>query len=426
MRGQPLPDCRARDHRRIRHPAHPLRRRGGDRFRCPRQVHRGKLQEGRPQARRHRHRRPDPDRCRGAAPQRARHRRPVRVRSRQVRRGQRRRRTRNHHGGPWLGRGGPEPGDRRHGDERRRRRRHLQDRHLPAGQGARGHGHRRGCPAARHGSGRQDRAHRGGRPHLCQGSRRRHRFRHAAFGQGCRGDRRAHDGPPDGGDRPRGASPRKRGALPPAAPRLPRQGGRGDVLGRRLRVHLWPRCHELRRSRRPGGQGRTGPRRGPGPCHPRAGRYHPRHRDRRLPVHGPGFGQHDLHRADLGRAGAQRSGDRPRVRPLRGRDLAGRGGRGDHRVPHAARSRARAPAGGSRLQLEGLGDVPPARQFLQGRHRGPARDPCPGPSAGPGERRRYRRPARPAPDRGDQAGRRRRLDRRHRAQGIRLSSTSAS
>ncbi len=102
---------------------------------------------------------------------------------------------------------------------------------------------------------------------------------------------------------------------------------RSDDLGRRVRICLWPREDELRRSRADA-RGRN-PRAHPelGQEAGQAGRRHPRHRDRRVAIHDAGERQHDLCLADGRDPGAQRARDRARHEPGRRRDRC-RDGRG--------------------------------------------------------------------------------------------------
>ena len=86
----------------------------------------------------------------------------------------------------------------------------------------------------------------------------------------------------------------------------------------------------------------------------------------------------------------------------------------------AARSQRRRAAGRGVRAVAGLGDVSAARRILPRRGRGAGERAGERPSAGAGRRWRRRRPARHSPARGNEARESRGVDRRARAQGVRL------
>ena len=196
-------------------------------------------------------------------------------------------------------------------------------------------------------------------------------------------------------------------ALAPAAHRAtarPRPDRGDHVLGRRVRVRLragrrrplatWAPliAEELRQ--RPAGRAHPGDR----------GR-HPRHGHRRLAVHHPGLGQHDLSVAAGRRAGAQHSGGDAALRLgcCRVR-AAAQVTRRDPRRLAALRPARRQRAGGDRRALGGLGDIPSHPGLLPGSGRRDAAAHRRRAPAHPGLRQRHRRPAGPALSRGADRG----------------------
>ncbi len=262
---QPLRRHHARGLLPVRHPAHALCGRGGDRRRGARRLHRAAVPERQCRSRRDRHRRADPHRRRGAPAQCPQDRRAVCTPSRQDGGGLGRRQPGDRDGRPRLGRGGaldPRQGD---GDERRRRRRHLEDRGLRRRPGDRAHRARRRRAAGVPRPERPDRAGRGSRAPV------RRRASASASSPVCRWRprRRAHWRPAwrrRCSRRCAGGSPTAGGAgLLRLDPLVHRRGDRaGHVLRRRRRIHLRPRGDDLRRSRRAAGAGNPRPGSRPG------------------------------------------------------------------------------------------------------------------------------------------------------------------
>ena len=145
---------------------------------------------------------------------------------------------------------------------------------------------------------------------------------------------RARAGGADGGSPVRGHERRiARGRRRRASAPRPAVGGcrdrAGELLRRRLRIHLRPRGADLRRSRRAAGAGNSHPRRGLGAAARTRERRHPRHRHRRVAIHHAGERQHHLRIAARGLAAAQCAGDRADLRARRRRHRLRGGGRGD-------------------------------------------------------------------------------------------------
>ena len=167
-------------------------------------------------------------------------------------------------GRPRLGRGGtldPRQGD---GDERGRGRRHLEDRGLRRRPGHRADRARRRRASGVPRPGWQDRARRGSRAPLRRRARHQPRARSAACARGGARIGGRHGGGAVRGDARASAGGRRRRAAA-ARSAVDRRGDRaGHVLGRRRRIHLWPRGNDLRRSRRGAGAGNPDPGRRPG------------------------------------------------------------------------------------------------------------------------------------------------------------------
>ena len=190
--------------------------------------------------------------------------------------------------------------DKADGDERRRRRRHLEDRDLRRRQGGRrsppSMSARGSSASMRDGT---HRAARGGRPAL----RRRARASRSKLGDtlaptsGARA-RRAH-----GGSAVRGHAGRRRrraAARPAAARSADRIAARSTqvTFSGGVSEYIYGREAEtLRRSRRAAGAAKSAARvEAWGPKLERRERGHPRHRHRRLAIHHAGERQHDLRR----------------------------------------------------------------------------------------------------------------------------------
>ena len=204
--------------------------------------------------------------------------------------------------------------DRGARDEHRHRRRHVEDRGVRERRRARDHRDRRRRPRDRARCRGQRRAHRGGRQALCSRSRRRARDRQAAVARPMPG-----------------RSPSKHGRPPVrsvSAKELSKETAsllRVDALKNHQRPekvsfsggvseYIYGRePAAYRRSRPAARRCRARPRRRLARRRDRHARPgHPRHRRRRLAVHGAGVGLDDLRHAGLDAAAAQRARDHAR------------------------------------------------------------------------------------------------------------------
>ena len=250
----------------VRHPAHALFGRGGDRRAGARRLHRAPIPGRQCRSGRDRHRRADPHRRGGAPAQCPQDRRAVRAPGRQDGRGLGRRQPGDGDGRARLGRGGALDPRQGHDHERGRRRRHREDRGLRRRPGDRRHRARRRRAADLPRSRRPHRARRGGRPPLRRRARHQPRGRQGACARSGARARRRHGGAAVRGDARASAG---RGRRRPAAARaaVRRLADRpGHIFGRRRRIHLRPRSHDVRRSRRAAGAGDQDAGRGLGPA----------------------------------------------------------------------------------------------------------------------------------------------------------------
>ena len=171
------------------------------------------------------------------------------------------------------------------------------------------------------------------------------------------------------GDEGRLAARRRRRPVAARSADVARRGVGREFFRRRLRIHLWRRGQSVRRYR-PAARRRS-PRAAArlGAATGAARRAHPRHRDRRLAIHDAGLRQHDLRVAARNAAAAQRAGDRADPAARRRDDRFRGDRRGDQSGAEAARSRRRPKSGRGLRAVARLGDLPPARRFLQRRRR---------------------------------------------------------